>query len=182
MGKEKVLQSAAECGIMTDMATENSPNTSETPAFDDVSTLLPHRAPMVLIDRVTAFDAAERTVTAEVTISPNQVFFDGTGVPAYVAIEYLAQTAGALVGLYDRAAGRAPRPGLLLGTRRLDLACAHFPAGATYRLTATCSFEGDAMAAFACAMTDAAGARVATAELTAYRPPDIATFLQEQCA
>ena len=85
--------------------------------------LLPHRPPMVLIDAVESFDAEARRLVARVTIGENQLFFDGKGVPNWVAIEYMAQTAAALVGYYDRhvAPGQPARPGLLLGTRKLDL-------------------------------------------------------------
>ena len=85
--------------------------------------LLPHRPPMVLIDAVESFDAETRRLVARVTIGENQLFFDGKGVPNWVAIEYMAQTAAALVGYYDKhvAPGQPARPGLLLGTRKLDL-------------------------------------------------------------
>jgi len=145
----------------------------------DLEKLLPHRAPMILIDGVESFDAAEKQVAAKVTIGPGQLFFDGEGVPAWVAIEYMAQTAAALVGLNDRAMGSEPRMGFLLGTRRLDLLLDRFAAGETYRITAKCAFEDAEAAAFECAIADSTGAVVAKASLNAYRPPDVATFLKE---
>ena len=144
--------------------------------------LLPHRPPMVLIDAVESFDAEAKRLTARVTISENQLFLDGQGVPNWVAIEYMAQTAAALVGLYDRhmEPGRPARPGLLLGTRRLDLNLACFEAGKTYRIVAENAFSDSDAASFVCRIEDDMGETVATANLNAYRPPDMEQFLKEQ--
>ena len=144
--------------------------------------LLPHRPPMVLIDAVESFDAEAKRLTARVTIGENQLFFDGDGVPNWVAIEYMAQTAAALVGYYDKhVAPRQPiRPGLLLGTRKLDLKLERFETGKTYRIVAENAFSDSDAASFACRIEDEAGETVATANLNAYRPPDMEQFLKEQ--
>lgn len=146
--------------------------------------LLPHRPPMVLLDAVEAFDAEAKTLTARVTVTPGQMFHFGAagGVPNWVAIEYMAQASAALAGCYDRVAApdRPMRPGLLLGTRKLDLKLARFEAGRTYHVTAANAFWDADAAAFECAIRDDAGDIVATATLNAYRPPDFEGFLKEQ--
>ena len=144
--------------------------------------LLPHRPPMVLIDAVESFDAEAKRLTARVTIGENQLFFDGDGVPNWVAIEYMAQTAAALVGYYDKhvAPGQPARPGLLLGTRKLDLKLKRFEAGKTYHVVAENAFSDSDAASFVCRIEDDTGATVATANLNAYRPPDMEQFLKEQ--
>ena len=144
--------------------------------------LLPHRPPMVLIDAVESFDAAAKRLVARVTIGPNQLFCVPDGVPNWVAIEYMAQTAAALVGLYDRvtAPGAPARPGLLLGTRRLDLKLDRFEMGKSYRITAENVFNDADAASFACRIEDETGETVATANLNAYRPSDMEQFIKEQ--
>ena len=144
--------------------------------------LLPHRPPMVLIDEVESFDPEAKRLVARVTIGANQLFFDGQGVPNWVAIEYMAQTAAALAGCYDRhvAPGQPARPGLLLGTRKLDLRLPRFEAGKTYRIFAENAFSDSDAASFVCGIEDETGATVATANLNAYRPPDMERFLKEQ--
>jgi len=150
--------------------------------MEDVSLeeLLPHRAPMILLDAVEEFNAEERRVVAKVTIGPGQIFFDGTGVPNWAAIEYMAQAAALLTGLQDHARDEPARPGFLLGTRSLTLSCERFVAGETYRVTARCEFEDGGAAAFACAIADARGDVVATAMLNAFRPADVKTFLERE--
>ncbi len=149
--------------------------------------LLPHRPPMVLIDAVEGFDPDEKTLTAKVTITPEQIFhFTGSdaeaGVPNWVAIEYMAQTSAALAGCYDKhvAPDQPARPGLLLGTRKLDLKRTRFETGKTYHVTAKNAFWDADAAAFECTIRDDAGEEVATATLNAYRPPDLEDFLKEQ--
>ena len=92
--------------------------------------LLPHRPPMVLIDEVESFDAASKRLTVRVTITPEQIFFFKglDGVPNWVAIEYMAQASAALAGCWDKhvAPDLPARPGLLLGTRKLELNLAKF--------------------------------------------------------
>ena len=136
--------------------------------------LVPHRPPMVLIDRVVGYDLEAKSLTAEVTIKER--WKDG-----YVAIEYMAQTAAALVGLFDRLEHEQSlsRPGFLLGTRKLSLMENGFTVGGVYRITAVSLFcDGDA-AAFGCEMTDSGGHIVATAALNAYRPSNVAEFFDD---
>ena len=144
--------------------------------------LLPHRPPMVLIDGVESFDAAAMRLVARVTIREGQLFYAEGGVPNWVAIEYMAQAAAALVGYHDKhlAPDLPVRPGLMLGTRKLDLKLARFEAGTTYRVVAENVFNDADAASFACSIEDEAGETVATANLNAYRPPDMEQFMKEQ--
>ena len=147
----------------------------------DMESVVPHRAPMLLIDGVESFDAERKHVTVSARIRPDSPFFDGEGVPAWVAIEYMAQAAATLAGLGDSIEdpGGKPRPGLLLGTRCLTLSADRFAVGATYRISAFCTFDDSTAAAFQCEMTDDAGRVVASVSLNAYRPPDMIAFLKE---
>ena len=146
--------------------------------------LLPHRAPMVFLDGVESFDFAARSLTATVLITPDHVLYSPTlgGVPNWAAIEFMAQAAAALAGCFDKECDptQPARPGLLLGTRRLDLRIESFAAGRTYRVTATNTFWDNETAAFACTVVDDAGTIVAEAALNAFRPPDFGTFIKEQ--
>ena len=146
--------------------------------------LLPHRPPMVFLDGVESFDSAARSLTATVSITPEHVLYSTTlgGVPNWAAIEFMAPVAAALAGCFgkERAPAQPARPGLLLGTRRLELHTDSFVAGRMYRVTATSTFWDAETAAFACTVVDDAGTVVAEAALNAYRPPDFGTFIREQ--
>lgn len=135
--------------------------------------LIPHRGRMVLVDEVVDFDAEGRRAVVAFRARP-----EWTG--NWCAIEYMAQAAAALTGLHDRFRNEeaAARPGFLLGTRRLELGVERFEAGRRYLVTVVNEFaDGDA-ASFACVISDEEGRSLATANLNAYRPPDIAEFLR----
>ncbi len=149
----------------------------------DLSVLLPHRPPMVLLDGVEGFDEKARSLVAYVKITPKSPFYeegvDG-GVPPWVAIEYMAQAAAALSGRFDMivSPGSPPKPGLLLGTRRLTLELSRFMNGETYHVRAVNEYEDADAAAFNCTISDGSGKVVASATLNAYRPPDFGGFLE----
>ena len=136
-----------------------------------VEDLIPHRPPMVLIDAVESVDLQSCTLVASFTARDE---WSGN----WFALEYMAQTAAALAGVFDKEAGEpAGRPGFLLGTRRLDLGIAEFVPGKKYLVKVVREYEDGDSAAFSCEIRQAgcgADAPVCTATLTAYRPPNIA--------
>ena len=147
---------------------------------------------MVLIDGVESFDQKKGSLGAFVKITAESPFFVaggelagdgeariGGGVPSWVAIEYMAQTAAALVSRLEHVddPGASPKPGLLLGTRRLVLDLPRFDEGSTYHVRAEVAYSDASAAAFDCKITDDAGRVVSTAVLNAYRPDDFSSFL-----
>ena len=146
-----------------------------------VEDLVPHRDGMSLLDRVESVDIDARALTAVFRPEKAKAFASPVGVPNWVALEVMAQAAAALAGVADRIAdpGAAPRPGVLMGTRRLKLAEKDFLPGAEYRVTAKEEVEAAAAAAFACAIEGPDGEEVASAILSAFRPPDFKAFIRE---
>lgn len=142
------------------------------PSFS-LAELLPHRPPMVLIDEVVDVDVERKSLIAAFVAKDE---WSGN----WVAIEYMAQTAAALAGYFDRLerADRPARPGFLLGTRKLELKLEKFSVGGRYRVRATNEFSDGEAASFACEIEDERGEVVATAMLNAYRPENVADFLK----
>jgi predicted hotdog family 3-hydroxylacyl-ACP dehydratase len=81
---------------------------------------------MRLIDRVLEID--DEHVVAEVDVPFDGLFVRDGRVPSWIGIEYMAQTVSAWAGRRGRAAGGAPRAGLLLGSRRYEVTAMAFPA------------------------------------------------------
>lgn len=144
------------------------------PSFS-VADVIPHRLPMALIDDLVDLNIEDRSLKASFVVRP-----EWTG--NWVAIEYMAQTAAALAGVFDRLenAETPARPGFLLGTRRLTLNLPQFTVGARYSATAHCEFSDAEAASFACKIYSPDGEEVASAILNAYRPSNIADFLATQ--
>lgn len=149
-----------------------------TPTHADVEELVRHRATMLLIDRV--LDVSERHVVAEVLISERSVFYRmGHGVPAYVGIEYMAQTVAAYDGAQHLATGEPPAIGFLLGTRRYEADRSYFQAGDLLVIRAEMKFNEGGMASFDCTI-DVGGVTCVTAALSVYRPDNEAAAAMEK--
>jgi predicted hotdog family 3-hydroxylacyl-ACP dehydratase len=137
-----------------------------------VEHLVPHRRTMSLLSRLVEVDADQ--ATAEVDITPVSLFARDHGVPAWVGIEYMAQTIAAWAGARARNAGREPGIGFLLGSRRYSSELPHFAFGHTLRVTARCELIGDnGLGQFACRISDAStGQAIAEAMVSVFEPPD----------
>jgi len=148
-------------------------------AFPPVAELLPHSGRALLLDRVLAHDAA--TTVCAVDPAASVLYFNADRrVPAYVGLEYMAQTIAAHGGLLHRsqAGGSAagPRPGFFLGSRRIVFGVDCFEGGQLLEVAATRlrgtrgALRGTRGAlAFECTIRDAAGGRaMVSGVLTVY--------------
>jgi predicted hotdog family 3-hydroxylacyl-ACP dehydratase len=135
-------------------------------AFPDIAELIPHTGPMILLDRVTAFD--EDSLSAELVVRAG-LFGDGKTVPAWVGIEYMAQTIGAYAGMKAKLAGEPIRLGFLLGTRRYSGNVAEFRVGTLLTVRVDKIMQDEKLGAFECRI---AGEGIEmTANLNVYQPP-----------
>ena len=131
--------------------------------------LLPHAAPMILLDEIVASD--ETSLVARVAIGPSSPFADADGVPAYVGLEYMAQACGAWIGTLARAAGRTPRIGYLLGSRDFIAHTSRFAPGDALDVAVVCLYRDAEMAAFDCAIRRD-GDLLAAARVSVYQPAE----------
>ena len=130
---------------------------------------------MILLDRV--IDWTPNNLTAEVLINRKVPFFTNDGVPVHVAIEYMAQACGAFVGVEALQHGRAPRLGLLLGTRNFCGYQPWFCEGDRLRVTVEVVYRDDEMGLFDCTVAHAERDElVASARLTVFQPADGSTI------
>ncbi len=131
---------------------------------------------MVFIDRVVSYDADAHSVETEIVVSEKSLFFDAAlgGVPAYVAVEYFAQTIGCFAGIFDLSQDPPKRPGVgfVLGTRKFESAVAVLAPG-RFRVRARELFFDSEIASFECSLHELAGTQICSASLNAYRPADI---------
>jgi predicted hotdog family 3-hydroxylacyl-ACP dehydratase len=132
--------------------------------------LLPHAAPMVLLDEVLAW--GDETVRALVRVTPAKPFFTpGRGIPAHVGIEWMAQACGLYAGMEAVSSGEPVRLGFLLGSRHYHAVRSWFAEGETLVVSARMIYREGGLAAFDC--TIAAGTdMLASARLTVYQPDE----------
>ena len=120
-------------------------------AYPEPAELLPHTGRAVLLDEIVD-DTDEHIVAAAIITAEHPFFVAGHGVPAWVGIELMAQAIATHSGLLGLRTQRAPRRGMLLGTRRYRSHAPWFAEGARLDVHAEVTFgqEGSGMAACAC--------------------------------
>ena len=148
----------------------------------NLADVVPHRGKMMLLDGLESWDVEKGVLAASFTVREDCIFFDRSlgGLPSWVSVELMAQASAACAGAHDleTAPGRPPRPGLLLGSRRVAMPRAVYPLGEKFTVVAAEAFHDDESGAFECEIRDSSGELAASCILTAYRPPDFIGFLR----
>jgi len=126
-----------------------------TTGYPPIEHVLPHAGRMVLLSRVV--DHAERRTVCVAEIPATSIFADESGgVPAWVALEYMAQCIAAHGGLRARAKGDAVPLGFLLGSRSIALHTVRFEPGQRLEVEAAHVWGEHDFFSFACSVRDAA--------------------------
>lgn len=116
----------------------------------NVADLVPHDAPMILINDVIKVD--DNSIHCQVLINENSQFFDLSTrtINSYVGIEYMAQSISAWSG-YQNSLINKPSPiGFLLGSRRYNTESDLFNEGDILDIYAKQLMESEGMSAFSC--------------------------------
>ena len=114
----------------------------------NISDLLPHDGNMVLLDRVLEYD--QESLVAEVVVRDDGLFGDGQTIPAWIGIEYMAQTVAAHGGMMCHLAGKPINLGFLLGTRRYTSNISDFVVGARLTVKVHRLIEDQGLGVFIC--------------------------------
>ena len=140
---------------------------------------LPHRAPMILLDRIVLLHTDY--LESEVTITSDTLFLRGGAVPAWVGVEYMAQTCAAFAGYESRGRGEEARVGFLLATRNYRSAVTGFELGATLRVRVTLIHRDAGGLSMVEGKITRLGGDVPLVEatLTVYEVADLAQFFKE---
>ena len=92
-----------------------------------------HRKPMLLLDRLIDIEPGYVLCDWKV-LESNEFFAPGYGVPAYIGVEYMAQSIAVYAGACARVHGLFPPLGFLLGTRHYQTTIQYFELDVTYRV------------------------------------------------
>lgn len=140
--------------------------------MDSLYDLIPHREPMLLLNSVV--ELRHNFSHAEIIISDRSSFYiKGKGVPSWIGIEYMGQTAALIAGHQLREGRVTPHVGLLLGSRHYQAFTPWFCSGAVLRVTCTeIAVVGTQLATFQCEIRKQNDhCLVAAAKLSVYRKP-----------
>ena len=139
--------------------------------YPAIETLVPHRAPMLLLERVV--DSGEQWISCDTVVGPQQgLLLDAQGnLPGWCGIELMAQTIAAWAGLQAHGRGEPARIGMLLGTRKYDSQQPVFAAGSRLLIEARCLLQDGGMASFECVIRQG-DQECARARLSTYQPDE----------
>ena len=137
----------------------------------ETEALIPHRAPMHLLSEVITLKS--NYASALVKIHQGSSFFIDKlgGVPSWIGVEYMGQTAAMIAGFQLREGLIGPHVGLLLGTRKYEASVANFRSGINLEITCKeLAVVGDNLATFSCDIHDhQSHVKLASAKLSVFR-------------
>lgn len=145
-----------------------------------VTSVVPQRPPMILIDEIV--ERRPGAITALVIVKPTGLFFQpGRGVPSYVALEWMAQACAAYAGSDALDLQGRVKVGFLLGTRDFRASRNWFAEGARVFVRATLVYHDAELGNFTCEVADAPdGPAIATASLNVFHPDDAQAIIAGQ--
>lgn len=138
-------------------------------SYPPIATLVPHAAPMLLLERLCA--ATATTARCEVRIGKAlALFLDADGsLPGWVCIELMAQTVAAWSGYQGFLRQEKPEIGLLLGARSYQCQQARLPAASLLTIDCELLLQDGGLASFQCELR-CEGELVAEARLSTMQP------------
>ncbi|WP_397390614.1 hypothetical protein [Polynucleobacter sp.] len=146
--------------------------------ISDLAKLLPHDAPMVLIDRLISYE--ENKIVVEVTIK-DEYPFCGPFIGPWVAIEFMAQAAGVHAELTKPNPDEEVKIGFLLGTRRFTSNVSEFIPGSTVTVSVIREFTSDeGVSAATGTVFDSIGNILCEASLSLFQAKDNTLYLRDE--
>ena len=141
-----------------------------------VAELVPHSGTMSLLTSIV--DYGDDWLRAEVHITPESTFADDRGVPAWIGLEYMAQTIAAYGGLGERERGGIPKIGFLLGSRKFLCDADILPLGQKLLVNVQVEMLSESgLNVFNCEMRGQGLS--ATAVVNVFQPKDADKFLEK---
>ncbi|MBQ1612405.1 MAG: 3-hydroxylacyl-ACP dehydratase [Alphaproteobacteria bacterium] len=133
-----------------------------------LSTILPHKEQMLLIDDIVGYSIEEKWLKSVVTIREDSLFFDKkiNGIDSVIGIEYMAQTIGCYAFFRKQLA--EPKIGFLLGTRLYNNSVKTFEAGKTYYILVKEVFVAE-IYSFECFIYNEKEEEIASATINVYQ-------------
>jgi predicted hotdog family 3-hydroxylacyl-ACP dehydratase len=139
----------------------------------DLAKIMPHKAPMLLIERILKNSAEE--LVASVSIHPDSFGFENGAVPSWFGIEYMAQSIAAYNGLNSPNTGKV-EIGFLVGVRNYIVKVKEFNLGSELEISIAPNFIVENSGSFDCKIK-IAEQEIAEALITTYKPD--ASFIEK---
>jgi len=130
---------------------------------------VPHEGRIVLIDNVLEYSSMG--IVCDTVVRDDGLFGDAEAVPAWLGIEYMAQTVAAYSGMQCHLAGQPINVGFLVGTRRYSSNVSEIKVGSYLKVQVNKLYEDQGLAVFDCHIS-AEGINV-SAKVNVYQPDNV---------
>lgn len=133
---------------------------------------------MILLDQLG--ELSEEGLYTYVHISPKSAFFEDDAVPAYVGLEYMAQTVAAYAGYRAINSQGKVKEGFLLGSREVTFHKTSFDEGETLKVSCREFMSNDEMGVFSCAIySNSTNDLYCECKLNVFQPENPEAFFSE---
>jgi predicted hotdog family 3-hydroxylacyl-ACP dehydratase len=140
------------------------------PSSFDIETLIPHRCPMRIVERVC--EATDATIETVSTVRDTWPTVRNGNARTVMLIELVAQTAAALAGWVERDKETGRGLGYLVGVPHAELRRPFVPVGTVLHCYARVTQAIDNYRAFEGRVTDQDGEELVTVSIQALRPDE----------
>ncbi|MGH1471681.1 MAG: hypothetical protein ACRBCS_10840 [Cellvibrionaceae bacterium] len=143
-----------------------------------VSEVVPHKKTMSLLTEIVEHD--EESLKARVIINNDTLFLTDEKIPAYIGIEYMAQSIAAFAGVQERLKGGEAKVGFLVGTRKYNTSVSHFVNHSTLIIDVAREFQADnGLGVFNCSISSNLDELV-NCVLNVFQPDSVEEFLASE--
>jgi len=145
-----------------------------------IEDVLPHRAPMILIDSLESYESD--CCICQVTITQESPFYDYklAGVPSYIGSEYMAQAIAAFAGANALDNKHKVKIGFLLGSRKYKTFKPTFLLNTRLTIKIKELYQEESgLSVFECEINDQTQSLIAQANINVFQPDDAEAFINE---
>ncbi|WP_114325579.1 3-hydroxylacyl-ACP dehydratase [Candidatus Colwellia aromaticivorans] len=142
-----------------------------------INELISHREPMILIGGLDDFN--NESATCWLDIDEHSAFYqtDKSGVPAYIGIEYMAQSIAAFAGAKALEQGKPVQIGFLLGSRKYQQTQNYFKNGSHLKVKIVeLHKESSGLGVYSCEILNQE-CMIASAQVNVFLPPEPQDFV-----
>jgi len=144
-----------------------------------IEAVLPHQAPMILIDSLNSYH--NDGCMCDVTITEKSPFYNKTkkGVANYIGSEYMAQAIAAYAGALALDRNNKVKIGFLLGSRKYKTFKPYFELNETLSIKVEVLYQEESgLSVFECEIKSSADELLAQAKINVFQPKNPMEFLE----
>ena len=147
-----------------------------------IEQVVPHDHPMILVEQLLDYSSSSASCSIEIKPDSNFYNHDKSSVPAYVGLEYLAQSIAAYANALKLEEGGEVSLGFLVSARNFKTKVSEFTLGMQLVTSVTKLFKEDnGLSVFDCSIQ--CGQEILVeAKINVYEPEDPSLYLKEQSA